>query len=214
MVRGNWVDVAEAAERLDVSPQRIRQLIANGTLNAQHISDRWAIAAATIEDYQHLSPPRGRPLSPATAWKQLRHGPDNLPPEQLDRWRRRLRVRANWHRYRVHPAGLTRLRADQRIVLSGRDAIAEHAPVDPDPDRVIAYTRDTDLKDLTTALHLKPERDTWNVELGTINPTIWPFKQQRHADPITAWLDLLDHRDRAADTAAIAAHDATRLNDA
>lgn len=208
MVGGHWVDVADAAEELDVSPQRIRQLIANGSLGAERVSDRWAVSSETIEDYRHLSPPRGRPMSMARAWDELQSGPGAMAPDRLDRWRRRLRVRADWRRFRVHPAGLARLRADSRVVLSGRDAIADVAPVDPDEERVIGYVRDVDLADVVAAWGLESERVAWNVEVGVVDRDRWPFGDQRLAGPMAAWLDLLDHRDRAADVAAVVAFDA------
>ncbi len=205
MVDGDWLDVADAAEELEVSRPRVRQLIKGGELGAIQVAGRWAVPRALLEEYKHLSPPRGRPMTVLQSWRELLAGPEPRSPDQVDRWRRRLRVRADWQRYRVHPSGLKRLRADERVVLSGRDAVPVSYPVDPDPDRVIGYIRDVDLEGLVASLRLRPEQTEWNVELGVVDPDVWPFADRRVAHGTVAWIDLLDHRDRAAEIAAIAA---------
>lgn len=62
------VSVPEAAERLRVSPARVRQRIDDGSLVAQKIGGRW------IVDLSPHSPPAagaGRPVNPASVWWSL-----------------------------------------------------------------------------------------------------------------------------------------------
>lgn len=62
--------VREAAERLGVSSQRVRQLIYDGSLPARRASAGWLIPASAVTDRARTSPP-GRPSSPRTAWAVL-----------------------------------------------------------------------------------------------------------------------------------------------
>ena len=62
--------VREAAERLGVSSQRVRQLIKDGVLPARRSSAGWLVRAQAVTD-RARSTPRGRPASPQTAWAVL-----------------------------------------------------------------------------------------------------------------------------------------------
>lgn len=63
------ISVAEAAKRLDVTPVRVRQRIADGSLHAVRIGHRWAIDEALL--HQLSARPPGQPLSQRAAWALL-----------------------------------------------------------------------------------------------------------------------------------------------
>jgi len=62
-----WMGVPEVAERLGVSPQRVRQQIADGRLLASRVGGRWLVDESAV---QRLADPRtsGRPLSYRSVW--------------------------------------------------------------------------------------------------------------------------------------------------
>lgn len=61
------LSVREAAEKLGVSTQRVRQLINDGQLPARRSTGGWFVRAEAVAD-RAGSPVRGRPMSPQTAW--------------------------------------------------------------------------------------------------------------------------------------------------
>jgi excisionase family DNA binding protein len=63
------VTVREAADRLGVSTQRVRQLISRGALSGRRASGGWLIDADCVAS---RSPAAGRPVSSRTAWAVLR----------------------------------------------------------------------------------------------------------------------------------------------
>lgn len=58
----------QAAERLQVSPARIRQRIADGSLPAEKIGGRWLV---DLDASHSAPPPKGRPVSPSSVWWSL-----------------------------------------------------------------------------------------------------------------------------------------------
>jgi excisionase family DNA binding protein len=62
------MSVSDAAERLAVSPARIRQRIADGSLVAEKVGGRWLV---DLEASTSESLPRGRPVAPASVWWSL-----------------------------------------------------------------------------------------------------------------------------------------------
>jgi excisionase family DNA binding protein len=55
------VGVTVAAEELDLSPNRVRQLIKMGRLPAQRIGREYAITRADLEAFKLIDRPVGRP---------------------------------------------------------------------------------------------------------------------------------------------------------
>lgn len=64
-----WLSVAEAAERLDVSVRRVRQLVEQGDLPASRIGKAWAIDAAAVDRRKEREAPPGRPYSSNSCWR-------------------------------------------------------------------------------------------------------------------------------------------------
>jgi excisionase family DNA binding protein len=64
------LSVSEAAERLGVSSQRVRQLIKDGRLSARRSSAGWFVSGQAVADRAE-SAPHGRPARPRTAWAVL-----------------------------------------------------------------------------------------------------------------------------------------------
>lgn len=64
------VSIAEAAQRLGVSVQRVHQRISDGSLAAERVGHQWVVDAADLVRLDRHS--AGRPLSPRSAWVLIR----------------------------------------------------------------------------------------------------------------------------------------------
>lgn len=131
------ISVREAAERLGLSSQRVRYLIARGHLPALRIGARWVVEEADLRPGRRVS----RPMSPRIAWglAALMDGSpvDGLGPREVARLRGRIQQlqaeragraalvhswlarRATAHRFSAAAADLADLRADPRLRTSG-----------------------------------------------------------------------------------------------
>jgi hypothetical protein len=66
-----WLNVAEAARELGVSPRQVRHLAQAGRLPARRLSSGWMLAADAVRQRSQHTPRPGRPLSPETCWALL-----------------------------------------------------------------------------------------------------------------------------------------------
>jgi excisionase family DNA binding protein len=69
---GRQISVSEAAERLGVTPHRVRQRIQNGSLPAERVGHRWGIDEADLLPLLEKGR-AGRPLSERSAWALVDH---------------------------------------------------------------------------------------------------------------------------------------------
>lgn len=152
----DWIDVAEAARLLAVSPRQARGLAQAGILPARRVGRSWLLPAADVRSRAAHAPSAGRPMSPAMAWaalrlaqrwfdaspqpvedadlfkeisdRQLRHRLRNLlaEPVPAQRWEKWLQHRAGRRRVWVHPGLLDRLASDARVRPGGGFAAAAH----------------------------------------------------------------------------------------
>lgn len=74
------LSVSEAAERLGVSPIRVRQRIDDGSLVGEKVGGRWLVDLAVIPQTN----PRGRPVKPESVWDAIRrvHAAERLKRDQ------------------------------------------------------------------------------------------------------------------------------------
>ena len=147
MIEGR-LSVAEAAQRLDISVQRVRQLLHAGELDGRKGPGGWIVADNAVRAREQALPGVGRPLSPRMAWlvvaqllaadsrsesavemdsdRRERHRLRNLlghrGPERD--WANWLSRRAEVARYWVHPGMRQPVLSDARISVSGAGAAA------------------------------------------------------------------------------------------
>lgn len=191
----------EAANRLEVTPRRIWQMLDSGALHAV-CEEPVLLSRADIEHVAHVqarSP--GRPVTASRAWDEIstfRLG-DFATETLLDAWRRKMRPRAKWRRFYAHRSELRELVESRLLVASGLRAAAFHGvPVEPDAGRFVGYIAASDRNEVPTGLPIQGGSG-WNVELGIVADDSWRFgRSAKFVDPVTAWLDLEDHRDRSA----------------
>jgi excisionase family DNA binding protein len=205
------VGVAEAAEVLGLSARRVRALAEAGEIPARRVGRTWVL------DLDRRQPPRppGRRLSARSAWAVLGLGYEGLSRSERQRAReRQMRLaelppqalvrRAAVHRLVAHPAALSRLADDPRVVLGGVSAAARHGADVIAVDRVEGYVRTNDLDDVRTAYALRPppDGDSANVVLRVPAPA-WPFPDgERYAPPLVVAADLREAGDERSVRAA------------
>ena len=135
------LSVAEVAERLGLSPGRVRQLAAAGRLPAQRVGRDWAVDAEALS-YRAL--PVGRRFSPPRAWgalallagvdpvwlsasarSQVRAVLRRLDDDDANHWSGLLSARSDVHRVSGHPAAVARLASSDDLLPSGPPAAAD-----------------------------------------------------------------------------------------
>jgi excisionase family DNA binding protein len=179
--------VREAAARLGVSGQRVRQLISAGSLPARRSSSGWLIRAGDIEGRGHRAP--GRPVSPRTAWavlcmlssaiepesviehpravsdprlryhamQVLKAMPD--PTEDPERWRALLASRGPVQRMWAHPGVMPRLIEDPQVSAGG-DLAAARLGEGLSKARVRdLYVAEQDAERVVAGYRLRPDPD-------------------------------------------------------
>ncbi|MGB9111890.1 MAG: hypothetical protein WCF24_04090 [Acidimicrobiales bacterium] len=90
---------------------------------------------------------------------------------------------------------------DEHVVYGGRDAaLHDGVPVDPGEPKDV-YVKESDWLALSDRVGARPVSDGANVALHVVPDEAWPFEVgERFTSLWSAWLDLADRDDRAADT--------------
>jgi excisionase family DNA binding protein len=221
------MSVADAAQNLQVSPRRVRQLVADGSLPGLRVGGRWLVSPSAIEHRQRSRPPPGRPLSAPSAWRVLAvlaHAADGLeglsPPlrsrarsraARLRRqpsdaipqaWRAALRRRAELNQFYGHPSILADIAHDPGLVRSGISAAHDHGADLMVVGGAEGYLRSQDLVRIVEQYALSPssgaDANVWLRVVGS--GADWLFRQ-RVAPAAVVAADLMERdgfRDQAA----------------
>lgn len=148
LVIEGWLSVAEVAQRLGISVQRVRQLLHAGELDGRKGPGGWIVAESAVRAREQAPPAAGRPLSSHMAWLVVAQllaadsppgsGVD-LDPDRRDRYRLRhllahrglerdwafwLARRAVVGHYWVHPGVVQSVLNDPRVSVSGAGVAA------------------------------------------------------------------------------------------
>lgn len=174
------ISVAEAAERLQLDPSRVRRLLSSGELAGHRVGRGWVVDGDALATAASRSRPGGRPLSAPRAWgaldllaggqapwlpsvarSQVKSVLRRLAESDSDRWRASLRSRAERHRVVGHSSSIRRLVAHGSVVAAGPaaagaaglDLIAPGAPPQLYVDRHAwpALARSLNLRDERSA---------------------------------------------------------------
>jgi excisionase family DNA binding protein len=222
------LSVAEASRYLNVSPRRVRTLLASGRLPGRQVAGRWLVPSDAVERRQQVAPPAGRPLSPASAWRVLAvlaHADDALkglspplrsrararaaalrltqPAEIAKQWRLALGERAPVRDFYGHPSVLKVLLDDPKIVRSGISAAHDHGADLMVLGGAEGYIRSADLAHVQERYALSPDAGPHaNVRLHITedDEAGWLFNQHLAPAAVVA-ADLVERdapRDRAA----------------
>ncbi len=209
------MNVARAADVLDVSPRRVRQLLESGQLAGQQLGRSWVIDRGDIDRLRRNG--AGRPWSASSAWAVLElaagHEPE-LSPVERSRARRRLadhglgglveqlRARADRREVYAHPSVLGRVALDDRAVRGGVSAAHEYHADLIVQDAAEVYVRAGDVVNLVDSYALDEDVDRPNVILHVVDDEAWPFDNSRQVAswPVVA-VDLLDANDERSQRA-------------
>lgn len=226
---GRLVPVADAAQQLGLSQQRVRALVAEGDLPARKVAGRWFLDRSALEKRAREPRLAGRPFSSQHAWGLIALA-EGEPAPWLDassrsRLRRQLREheirellpalsrRARRVALRAHPSDLPRLAKEPDFVWGGLSAAAEHRLEIVAPGIFEAYVSRRRVHALERQYNLQPSAEP-NVVLHVVDGP-WPFEQQRRVVPLlVAVLDLLEDDDERARRAASRALQRYRLSKA
>jgi len=211
------VSVVEAAEYLEVSPRRVRRMLADDLLAGRQIGREWAIERRALESLRRHRGPVGRPWRASSAWAVLAiadgDGSD-LSPMDRSRARRRiaekglaglvarLGARAEMRRFYGHPSVLERLASEPDVVRSGVSAAANHGADILAADFFEAYVPETRIAAIIDQYGLDPDAERPNVVLRVVGEAVWPFSPEVDVAPRSVVaVDLLeadDERSRRA----------------
>jgi len=225
------LSVAEAAQRLQVSPRRVRALLESGRLPGRQVAGRWLLPARAVEHRQRAAPASGRPLSAASAWhvlavlakehdaisylsaparsrarsraRELRRMPE--PAEMARQWQSALGRRARIRDFYAHPSVLEGLLSEPAIVRSGISAAREHGSELIVLGGAEGYVRSDDLPRLEAEYALNPYVDapqSNNVRLHVVADEQARWLFLRHVAPAAVVAADLMERDGPRDRAA------------
>lgn len=192
MNKPDVLNVRQAANLLDVSEMQIGRLIRQGDLQASRFGRSWALEAASVHQYNHLRPHRGRPLSAPAAWEQLRHArPANL--DQAKQVAAESRRRAGRHRLRVIPGLLAEAIADPAVVQGGADAALHHGASVSSPDVHVIYLAASHIQAFVADHHAGAAEDDANLIVRDVPDDLWSaVAADRYVSLPVAIADLLD----------------------
>lgn len=212
------ISVDEAARRLDVIPQRVRVLIAEGRLPAQRVGRRYVLDSVDVDRFARAPRVRGRPLNAANAWALLavlaclpeEESLSERPARSVGRIQalveqgckpviaalRSSEPRAAVHRWRVLPGDVDRLLEDSGLVKTGLSANARAINVNyrPSRDGIDAYVSRSHLRALERKLRPIVDSPEANVLLRVPNGPDW-ILDEPVAPLSVVGADLLNHED-------------------
>lgn len=209
---GSLLSIAEAADELGVSGQKVRAFIGDGRLPAMKFGMDWRISVADLTRFAQVERRPGRPLRSAEAWQLLRraeadgHVQVKRSKVKVDAFQlvHLVRRRADIHRLHV----LSRL-ADEvasHLVAGGESAARHHGFAPHSAQHACdGYVRQSQLNDLVDRFVLSPAiGEDINVWLRSVDDDIWPFDDSATAvGPLIAAIDMTGEPidDRSIDAA-------------
>lgn len=107
------LSLADASELLNVSAERVRQLVASGQLPGVRFGNAWAVPRDAIVARRHQANRRGRPLGPKRAWEEILA--ENVDLGAIGRYGERGEVR----RYQIGRGDLAHLAEQEAVLVSG-----------------------------------------------------------------------------------------------
>jgi excisionase family DNA binding protein len=210
-----YILVGEAASRLGVTEQRVRQLVAEHGLAAQRVGRVLMVREDDVSRRVSLSPSDGRRLTPSHAWALLAIA-SGIRPGWLDaqaryRLRRllaerglrglesRLTDRASLPRsYRAHSSLMDRVREANGLMLSGVSAAAPLGlGLFGGPNIIEGYVDERELDAFVARWTLRPSADP-NLIVRVIPAFTSPAPFGHVAPRAAVALDLFEHEDPRA----------------
>jgi excisionase family DNA binding protein len=222
---GSQISVSEAAQHLQLSPQRVRALIASGDLPAERVGGRYVLDQDAVASFRERERLGGRPLSARNAWAILAQVAERSAAVDVSR-RSHYRLqrllessgdalarvlssaepRSREERWRVLPSDLTKLAQDPNLVLSGLSADDPRIGIrhQVERDGLEAYAGEEFIRALERWLKPEKRSDRPNLVLRAPRGSLWILDERRAPWPVVA-ADLLNDDDPRVRRAARAA---------
>ena len=189
--------LAEAAERLHVTPRRVRALVEREQLPAVRRGRMWLTTDAAVDEFRRNSPGQGRPIASTTAWARLRElAADGDLPSLRDA-RPALRSRAVHRRYALPDLMAQRLGTPTGTFRSGLEVVGLGRSGQP----VDLYATAEAAHRLVRGSGATPAGDG-GLCLHVVDPTAGLPELSAREALVLAWCDLADRADAGADVAA------------
>jgi len=205
------ITIRDAAQRLNVSEPRVRQLLRAGDLRGRRLGRAWLIDADDVARLQSQRRPTGRPLGPKRAWalidlmsggkapwlsyserSQVRGLARSLNPQDADQWRGTLRGRTELRPVQAHPAAVARLaRSDGALLTGPAEAMRRGFDlVASGRQRAEIYLHFDEWDSLAHSLALRPSHEG---NLLIRHPmVVWPFDGREIVPDAAIAADLLN----------------------
>lgn len=213
-----WMTTADAAEALNLTADRVRQLIATGVLDSRRVGGRYVVRRHDVEARIGTGAPPGRPFSPRRAWALILLAGGETPPgldavtlsklravlRDRDLWsmRSRLGSRAKSRDLRAHSSDLARLESESGVVLTGGRHAREAGLSLVAPDAPVELYTDERTADRLAARYVLRPSDRPNVRLRVLPPVAAGWLRGRVAPRAAVALDLAEDLDPRAQAAA------------
>jgi excisionase family DNA binding protein len=205
------ISTSEAAQILDLSPNRVRVLAAKGQLPAEKIGDRWLVERWAVKNRAESGALSGRLFEPHNAWALLflasGLGVDGIDPSVRSRLRRALAVeglvgllprlarRAETRYFKVHAGEVPHLLEDRSLVRSGISAVGEYG-IDLVPGHEVDCYLQASQFETFAADHALITAGPANLRVRLVPDGAWRFLAGRELAPFAAvCLDLATEED-------------------
>ena len=202
--------MAEAAERLGVSPRRVRQMLSDGTIEGHRVGRGWSIEERAITTAAACRRPAHRPWTARSAWFVLALA-DGTEPRcssyERSRAERRLAVglpnlldrlgsRARRLSFYTHPGTRDRIAVQPGVVRTAASASPERGLGIVGSGPLDAYLKSSDLQAIRDAFVMEERSERANVVFRAVEDQLWPFPGGASvAPPSVVAVDLLESQD-------------------
>jgi excisionase family DNA binding protein len=217
---GDVLTVQQAAERLALPTQRVRELLAREELAGERVGSMWVISTEDVERLLRRKRPVGRAFGKRQAWAVIHEVEPTLTKPALanEEQRRairhvkrpfeelvpRLRRRAGLRYLSVDRQRLQALSNDSRCLIGGPEAARKYGVRTAPEQPVELYLRASDVEAIEDAYLTVPDRRFANLVLRMIEDPVWPFPDiddVHHVPPAVVGLDLADAQPSEISTA-------------
>jgi len=186
------ISLAAASQLLDVSSERVRQLVVAGDLPGVRFGNAWAVSRDAVSARRQASNRRGRPLGPKRAWLSIIDGRVDLLNAS------RFRNRGGVHKCSMSASDADHLLDQGAAVQSGVSAAIHFGePLAAKPDRLDMYVSSAVFESLDSMVVAVPDA------LGSVVMRIVPDE---------VWSIVLDASEQSNESRLVAPRAAAALD--
>lgn len=189
MSMSDLLPLADAADLLGLSVERVRQLVVAGQLPGQRVAKVWVVPRDAVVARRHSPGAGGRPLGPVQAWQELLNGALDL--QRPGRYQRR----ANLVRCDMSRADSDALPTLVGALVGGVQAAIQLGEQLAPDDSIDLYLAAASFRDLDARVAFVPNA-VGRVALRVVDDAAWNLLPEGAVAPKAAVaLDLLESGD-------------------